>query len=77
MSLNSYVTNDGREISRAQAPQAIAYRVEPSTDMNPILLKPKENHTSQIVLNGEPLRDVSANGYYRQFALGEGIGVVG
>ena len=73
MSLNSYVTKEGLEISRAQALQALACRTDPSTDMNPILLKPKGNHVSQIVLNGRPFREVSANEYYRQFALGEGI----
>ena len=41
MSLNSYVTPDGGEIGIAQAMQAIAAKVSPHTDMNPVLLKPK------------------------------------
>lgn len=73
MSLNSYVTKDGREIARAQALQALAAGVEPTSDMNPILLKPKGNMTSQIVLNGKPLRDIGASGYYSEFAKKEGI----
>ncbi|MCS4538622.1 MAG: cobyric acid synthase [Thaumarchaeota archaeon] len=73
MSLNSFVTNDGKEIARAQAVQAIAARTEPTSDMNPILLKPKGNMTSQIVLNGTPYIDISASNYYSDFARGEGI----
>jgi adenosylcobyric acid synthase len=73
MSLNSYVTKDGLEISRAQVLQALACRLDPSSDMNPILLKPKGNEVAQIILNGKPLQEISAKGYYRQFALGKGI----
>ncbi|MCS7116683.1 MAG: cobyric acid synthase [Nitrososphaerota archaeon] len=72
MSLNSFVTKDGREIARAQALQALAAGIEPSCDMNPILLKPKRDDVCQIVLHGRPYRDVKASEYYR-FALNEGI----
>lgn len=69
MSLNSAVTSDGREISRAQALQALAAGVKPTSDMNPILLKPNGEGVSQIVLNGKPLMDISAGDYYASFAL--------
>ena len=52
MSLNSYVTREGEEIGIAQAMQAIAARLEPSADMNPILLKPKGEMVSQVVVEG-------------------------
>ena len=76
MSLNSYVTPDGKEISRAQALQAFAAGVEPRVEMNPILLKPKGRMVSQVVLMGEPYRDISAGDYYSEFALNSGIHVV-
>ncbi|MEN6518990.1 MAG: cobyric acid synthase [Methanospirillum sp.] len=66
MSLNSYVTRDGAEIGIAQAMQAFAARVEPRAEMNPILLKPKGDRSSQIVLMGRPYRDVSIADYYRE-----------
>jgi adenosylcobyric acid synthase len=66
MSLNSYVTSDGCEIGIAQAIQAEAARLEPSADMNPILLKPKGDCISQVVLLGHPYRDVPITEYYRE-----------
>jgi len=66
MSLNSYVTTDGGEIGMAQAMQARAARLEPQTEMNPILLKPKGDCISQIVLFGRPYRDVSITEYYKE-----------
>ena len=53
MSLNSAVTPDGLEIGRAQAVQAEAARVEPKVEMNPVLLKPEGNRTSQLVTMGK------------------------
>jgi adenosylcobyric acid synthase len=66
MSLNSYVTDGGGEIGMAQAMQAAAARVPPHTDMNPILLKPKGDCVSQIVLNGRPYKDVPITEYYQE-----------
>ena len=53
MSNNAAVTVDGGEIGRAQALQALACRVEPHTDMNPVLLKPQADSSSQIVVHGK------------------------
>ena len=55
MALNSYATPDGFEIGRAQAVQAEAAGIPCETDMNPLLLKPSSDHTSQVVLHGKPL----------------------
>jgi adenosylcobyric acid synthase len=66
MSLNSYVTPEGGEIGMAQAMQAFASKIIPSTDMNPVLLKPKGDSTSQVVLNGRPYKDVPICEYYRE-----------
>ena len=60
MSNNSYVTPDGGELGRAQAVQAEACGVEPQVEMNPILLKPEADHTSQVVLLGKPAAKASA-----------------
>ncbi len=65
MSLNSYVTRDGKEIAIAQAFQAFAAGVEPDERMNPVLLKPKGNFTSQLVLMGEAVGDVTIEEYWR------------
>ncbi len=64
MSLNSWVTRDGKEIGIAQAIQAKAAGHEPSADMNPVLLKPKGAHTSQVVILGKPYADKEAGEYY-------------
>lgn len=65
MALNSYATPDGKEIGRAQAVQAEAARVECHTDMNPLLLKPSSDRTSQVVLNGVPIGNRDAYDYFR------------
>jgi adenosylcobyric acid synthase len=64
MALNSYITGDGLEMGRAQAVQAEAAGIEPDIDMNPILLKPTRDHTSQVILQGEVFRDLHPKGYY-------------
>jgi adenosylcobyric acid synthase len=66
MSLNSFVTVDGCEIGIAQAMQAIAARLEPEADMNPVLLKPKGGTVSQVVLLGHPYKDVAISAYYQE-----------
>ncbi|RJK92786.1 cobyric acid synthase [Vallicoccus soli] len=63
MSLNSMVTRDGAEIGRAQAMQAQAAGVEPEAVMNPVLLKPGGDRTSQVVVLGRPDGEVSALSY--------------
>ncbi|MFQ5975365.1 MAG: cobyric acid synthase, partial [Candidatus Hydrothermarchaeales archaeon] len=75
-SLNSFVTKDGEEISRAQALQALAAGIEPTSDMNPILVKPKGDSRSQIMVNGRPYKDIEARQYYDDFAMEEGIEIV-
>ena len=64
MALNSRVTAEGREIGRAQGVQALAARAEPEVAMNPILLKPTGERSSQVVLNGRPLGHMSAAEYH-------------
>ncbi|MFF4351860.1 cobyric acid synthase [Streptomyces sp. NPDC001530] len=64
MSLNSFVTREGAEIGRAQAMQAQAARVEPTALMNPVLLKPGSDRSSQVVLMGKPVGELSARGYH-------------
>src|SRR5437867_11009111 len=53
MALNSFVTLDGGEIGRAQALQAKACGIEPTVDMNPILLKRESDSRSQVVVKGK------------------------
>lgn len=66
MALNSYVTPDGLEIGRAQAVQAEAAGIACMAEMNPVLLKPNSDHTSQVVLNGKPIGNRSAYEYFRK-----------
>ena len=66
MALNSYVTADGMEIGRAQAVQAEAAGIPCEADMNPILLKPNSDHTSQVVLLGKPIGNRDAYDYFRR-----------
>jgi adenosylcobyric acid synthase len=64
MSNNAAVTVDGGEIGRAQALQAIACRAEPHTDMNPVLLKPQADHSSQLIVHGK-VRGTLGTGNFR------------
>ncbi|MGB7235823.1 MAG: cobyric acid synthase [Rhodococcus sp. (in: high G+C Gram-positive bacteria)] len=63
MSNNSVVTLDGGEIGRAQAMQARACGLEPSVRFNPVLLKPGSDRTSQLVVRGRAVAQVSATNY--------------
>lgn len=76
MSLNSYITADGKEIGRAQGVQAEAAGVEATTDMNPILIKPSRDTESQIVVHGKPFRNMKA-GEYRHDFFQQGLALIG
>ena len=64
MSNNAAVCSDGAEIGRSQALQAAAARVEPTADMNPVLLKPEADVRSQVVVQGRPWQTLAARDYY-------------
>jgi len=66
MALNSYITENGLEIGRAQAVQAESAGIEPSVFMNPILLKPTDDKGSQVILNGKAIGNMSASEYFRR-----------
>ena len=63
MALNAAVTAQGEEIGRAQAAQAAAAFVEPTVDMNPILLKPESDRRSQVVVRGRAVASIDFAGY--------------
>lgn len=64
MALNSFITREGLEMGRAQVMQAEAAGIQPSVDMNPILLKPTNDTGSQVIVNGEVLGNMSARDYF-------------
>src|SRR3712207_3021567 len=64
MSLNSYPTPEDGEIGRAQAVQAEACGIPCHTDMNPILLKPTADSTTQVILNGQSIGNQPAREYF-------------
>jgi len=66
MGLNSFVTLDGGEIGRAQALQAQACGIEPTVDMNPILLKPESDSQSQVVVRGKVYEALDALAYFER-----------
>ena len=65
MALNSFITEEGLEMGRAQVMQAEAAGIKPSVLMNPILLKPTNDTGSQVIVNGEVLGNMSARDYYK------------
>lgn len=71
MALNSAVTEDGGEIGRAQALQALACGLAPTTDMNPILLKPNSDVGAQVIIQGKARGNMTATSYhdYKQVAM--------
>ena len=66
MALNSFVTLDGGEIGRAQALQAQACGIEPTVDMNPILLKPESDSRSQVIVKGKVYEALDALAYFER-----------
>lgn len=64
MSLNSFITEDGKEMGRAQVVQAECARIKPQVEMNPILLKPTSDVGSQVILNGEVFKNMEAMKYF-------------
>lgn len=73
MSNNAAVTVDGGEIGRAQATQALACRVAPTVDMNPVLLKPQADRTSQLIVHGRMRGTLGSSNFReaRRSLLGE------
>lgn len=65
MALNSFITEEGLEMGRAQVMQAEAAGIKPSVLMNPILLKPTNDVGSQVIVNGEVLGTMSAREYFK------------
>jgi len=63
IALNSFITEDGLEMGRAQVVQAEACYKKPIVEMNPILLKPTGNRTTQVVLNGKSIGNMSMYDY--------------
>lgn len=71
MALNSAVTEDGGEIGRAQALQAIAAKVAPRIDFNPVLLKPNSDTGAQVIIHGKAISNMEAGAYhdYKKVAM--------
>jgi adenosylcobyric acid synthase len=65
MALNSFITDKGDEMGRAQVYQAEAARINPDVRMNPILLKPSTDKDSQVIVMGKVLADMDAASYYK------------
>ncbi len=67
MALNAYVTAEGKEMGHAQAVQAWAAKTTPRVEMNPILLKPMGDMTSQVIIQGQAVGKVNAADYYKDY----------
>ena len=65
MALNSFITDEGLEMGRAQVVQAEAAGIKPSVLMNPVLLKPTTDVGSQVIVNGEVLGNMPASDYFK------------
>ncbi len=77
MSLNSRATLFGTEVAVAQVLQAQAAGLtNPDTHMNPILLKPKGDTVSQVIVNGKPFKDYDVGSYYGEFIPEHGRRIV-
>ncbi|MFN2324244.1 MAG: AAA family ATPase, partial [Trueperaceae bacterium] len=68
MSNNAAVTEDGGEIGRAQALQAMAAGRAPQSDMNPVLLKPESETGAQVIVQGHRMGQLGARDYLRDKA---------
>ncbi len=75
MSSNLYQTQDGSMMARAQAVQAVAARVQPHANMNPVLLRPLGDYRSEVLVNGRFYAEMHAKDYYSKFALQQGLPV--
>lgn len=64
MALNSFITSEGKEMGRAQVVQAEAAGIEPSVEMNPILIKPTTDKKAQVIINGEVYKNMSVDEYH-------------
>ncbi|WDV48251.1 cobyric acid synthase [Clostridiaceae bacterium M8S5] len=64
MALNSFVTKDGKEMGRAQVVQAEAANIQPTVEMNPILLKPSSDVGCQVIVNGQVYKNMDSFDYY-------------
>jgi len=64
MALNSYVTQNGKEMGRAQVVQAEACRLDPDVRMNPILLKPSSDTGAQVIYMGKPIGNMGVSTYF-------------
>ena len=69
MALNSFVTADGLEMGRAQVAQAEAANIAPRVEMNPVLLKPTGNQSSQVIINGKAVGVMNAAAYHQGYSL--------
>lgn len=77
MSLNSKVTRNGAEIAMIQTLQSQAAGLKnPDCHMNPILLKPKGDTVSQVMVCGKPFADYDVRSYYEEFVPGPGVEIV-
>lgn len=65
MALNSFITSLGDEMGRAQVTQAEAAGLEPDVRMNPVLLKPRSDHRSQVIFLGKILGEMDATSYHQ------------
>ncbi|MDY4834285.1 MAG: cobyric acid synthase [Frisingicoccus sp.] len=65
MALNSFITEEGLEMGRAQVMQAEAAGIRPMVCMNPILLKPTSHTGSQVIVNGEVVGNMGARDYFK------------
>lgn len=76
MSSNLFYIDDSTVIASIQAIQALACRINPSVEMNPILLKPLGNYYSSVILGGKFFSKMHAKQYYEKFVLGRGFSIV-